>query len=41
MTQVVKNEYFLCRFWLKIFSFHFILFVNNCLSLFILIISGK
>jgi len=28
-----QNEYFLCLFWLKIFSFHFIQFVNDCLSL--------
>ena len=41
MTQVVKNKYFLCLFWLKIFSFHFIQFVNNCLSLLILIIFEK
>ncbi len=41
LTQVVKNKYFLYLFWLKIFSFTLVLFVNNCLSLLILIISGK
>jgi hypothetical protein len=33
MTQVVKNKYFLYLFWLKIFSFMLVLFVNNRLSL--------
>lgn len=41
LTQVVKNKYFLYLFRLKNFSFRFILFVNNCLSLLVLIISGK
>jgi len=41
LTQVVKNKYFLYLFRLKNFSFRFILFVNNCLSLLVLTISGK